>query len=290
MTHKNKIYIVNILAKLLKELRPNETNAFSSIDSIPFIEYYVSHEKESFDKQISQIKSNLNEYMILKSHAYFTAFPIKSFHNKSKLIYVSRNPKDSLVSFYYFLRNFPAEIALKCDINEFVDLYITGLVPHGNYWDHTLQWYTIYKNQKLYGLNILWVYYQDLKNDFDNELMKIIDFLELRKHNNNNNNNNSSNTSGDDFDIKKVLNKVKYLTSFNYMQSNADKENEQWFYKKKIMFRKGKINDWKNYLNEKQSKLIDRITYVRFYGADIKHWYKAKDNLTNQDNNVTSKL
>ena len=271
------------MAKLLKELRPNQTNLFSNIDETPFIEGYLSTEKKSFDKQISQLKSNLNEYMIMKSHAYFSAFPIKSFHNKSKLIYVSRNPKDSLISFYYFLRNFPSDIALKRDdINEFFDMYITGLVPHGNYWDHTLQWYTIYKNQKLYGLNILWVYYEDLKNNFDNELVKIIDFLELRTHDNS--------SSGDDFDMEKVINKVKYLTSFNYMQSNADKENRHWFYKKKVMFRKGKINDWKNYLNEKQSRLIDRITYVRFYGTEIKHWYKAKDNLTNQNNNINSKL
>ena len=33
----------------------------------------------------------------MKSHAYFRTFLIKSFQNKSKLVYASQNPKDTYI-------------------------------------------------------------------------------------------------------------------------------------------------------------------------------------------------
>merc|ERR1712244_148413 len=84
-----------------------------------------------------------------------------------------RDPKDVVISYYEYLKlvGYPV---FKCEFDKFFELFITGLVPGGNYWVWTVNWNNKYMDN---DDNILWIYYEDLKKDPMEQIQRIIKFL-----------------------------------------------------------------------------------------------------------------
>ena len=77
-----------------------------------------------------------------KTHATVGHLPGK-FNPKSKppkIIYVARNPKDTIVSLYYHAKSKP-EFGFSGDFNTFCTLFLGGHVENGSWFDHVLDWY-----------------------------------------------------------------------------------------------------------------------------------------------------
>lgn len=273
---------MNIVAHLIRHAYPNNNETLQNVDSAVWAERFVSthFNNNNIDKN-SRININdndpnnnatqffrdfitktnntiKNKHCLWKTHAYFSNFPARNINRKTKLIYILRNPKDALISaFHFFIKN--ENTGFKGDLNLYFQLFISGTTICGDYWHHCCQWYDKYINQKKLGLNILWIYYEDLKTDVNNELKRIGKFLEI--------------DNLDELMIKSIIN----ATNFNKMKKQAKNGKIQDYNSQ--FFRSGKVDDWKNYLTNEQSFVIDQITYARFNGMHIKYWYKAKENI-----------
>ncbi|XP_077989338.1 sulfotransferase 1C4-like [Glandiceps talaboti] len=108
---------------------------------------------------------------VIKTHLPYELTPPKVFEKKVKVIYVSRNPKDTAVSYYHFHHwNNMLQTIEKWD--DFVERFVEGKVAWGSWFDHVLG----YWNHRNDG-NILFLQFADLKKDLPGQVRKIADFL-----------------------------------------------------------------------------------------------------------------
>ena len=94
-------------------------------------------------------------------------------HPNAKYIYVTRNPKDVLVSFWYHMRGFEEnECRRYTSIEDMFGPFIEGRLIFGSYFDHLISWYK-HENQP----NIFFLLYENIKKDQRNNVLKIARFL-----------------------------------------------------------------------------------------------------------------
>eukprot|EP00602_Paraphysomonas_sp_CaronLab_P005943 CAMPEP_0185035076 /NCGR_PEP_ID=MMETSP1103-20130426/25776_1 /TAXON_ID=36769 /ORGANISM="Paraphysomonas bandaiensis, Strain Caron Lab Isolate" /LENGTH=308 /DNA_ID=CAMNT_0027571991 /DNA_START=1 /DNA_END=927 /DNA_ORIENTATION=+ len=90
-----------------------------------------------------------------------------------KVIYVARNPKDTLVSLYHHARNKP-EFEFYGDIDTFVNLFISGEVENGSWFTHVKEWYNAYLEDPD---NILFLQYENMFQNPTGAIKSIADFV-----------------------------------------------------------------------------------------------------------------
>uniref|UniRef100_A0A1E1XBG4 Putative sulfotransferase n=1 Tax=Amblyomma aureolatum TaxID=187763 RepID=A0A1E1XBG4_9ACAR len=116
---------------------------------------------------------------VLKVHLPFQWTP---YSTNSKYICITRNPYDVCVSFYYHMKGFTPKSVKDVSFARFHELFITGKLSWGDYFDHLLSWYEQRQNA-----NVLFFTYEMMKKDTTSSVLKLADFLgeaygkELRK-------------------------------------------------------------------------------------------------------------
>uniref|UniRef100_A0A1E1XED8 Putative sulfotransferase n=1 Tax=Amblyomma aureolatum TaxID=187763 RepID=A0A1E1XED8_9ACAR len=90
----------------------------------------------------------------------------------ARYIYVARNPYDVCVSFYYHIKAFTPKHVKDVSFARFHELFITGKLSYGDYFDHLLSWYE-HRDRP----NILFFTYEQMKREPNFWTLKISDFL-----------------------------------------------------------------------------------------------------------------
>ncbi|MBN1187888.1 MAG: sulfotransferase domain-containing protein [Bacteroidales bacterium] len=169
---------------------------------------------------------------IIKTHD-----PYKDFDHlvKGRFIYVYRDGKDVAVSKFHQEKNYNNP---DLEFDEFMKKF---LKPSKYGWfSYTKAWL---ENKK--KLPILYLTYEELLNDFDNAIQKIIKYLQL--------------------DPQKIdFERVKERTRFEYMKQFPDKFGDQPPKKAKVydqFLRKGVIGDSKNYLTSEHIEEYNKLLH-----------------------------
>jgi len=108
---------------------------------------------------------------MIKTHFIYDWTP---HHPKAKYLYIARNPKDVVVSYYFHLLGFSKYYdCAGLQLNEVFKLFNKGRVECGrDYFRHVSEWY-----EKRNESNVLFLVYEDLKADIKTEVLKIAQFL-----------------------------------------------------------------------------------------------------------------
>uniref|UniRef100_A0A1E1X6Y4 Putative sulfotransferase n=1 Tax=Amblyomma aureolatum TaxID=187763 RepID=A0A1E1X6Y4_9ACAR len=106
---------------------------------------------------------------LLKVHLPFGKTP---FSTDAKYICVTRNPYDVCVSFYYHTKGYTPKSERDVSFARFHELFITGKLSWGDYFDHLHSWY-----EERSRPNVLFFTYEKLKKDTISWVLKIADFL-----------------------------------------------------------------------------------------------------------------
>ncbi|OCT58318.1 hypothetical protein XELAEV_18002256mg [Xenopus laevis] len=186
---------------------------------------------------------------ILKTHLPINLLPPSFWEKNVKVVYVARNAKDCMVSYYYFQK------INKClpdpgTWDNYFSAFLSGDVPWGSWFDHVLGWWKAMDKHQ-----ILFVFYEDMIKDPMHEIQKVMKFL------------------GKDLSDE-VLENIKFHTSFQAM-----KENPMTNYSTlpNIIFdqtispfmRKGIVGDWKTHFLVAQNIIFDEEYKKKMEGNDL---------------------
>jgi len=177
-----------------------------------------------------------------------------------KIIYVLRNPKDTLVSMYNFLKKLPPFQAepLKGMVHNgwsnFYTSYMNGCLPmtddkDGSYINHILTWF---KYKKDFGIH--YVYYEDMKKDFKGGVKA------LAKH----------------LDVPITNEKLEEISSKCTIDSMRKSYQERSGLQSKhatAFINKGGVGGWKDYFTVSQSEEWDKLVKESLSNTDVKFHY-----------------
>ncbi|XP_057609882.1 sulfotransferase 2A1-like [Chionomys nivalis] len=126
-------------------------------------------EQVSFSKLVSELRSSWPRLFTSHLSAKVLAPALKK--SKAKVVYMARNPKDTLVSFYHFHR-IASFLPDPSSFEDFVDEFLEGTGFYGSWFDHVKGWLGLQKD-----LNLLFVTYEELHQEPRLTIQKLSEFL-----------------------------------------------------------------------------------------------------------------
>ncbi|XP_018392596.1 PREDICTED: estrogen sulfotransferase-like [Cyphomyrmex costatus] len=186
----------------------------------------------------------------IKTHLPWDLLPRQFHEKKPKVIYITRNPKDVCVSYYYYCKVFHG---MNGSFDDFAELMLRDSVPFSPFWDHILPFWKS-RDQA----NILFLTYEEMKRDQMTAIKKTAKFL------------------GKNVTDEQVTGLCEHL-KFSKMAANPsvnvqlllDKEETKTDPNFKFI-RKGKVGDWTNYMSKDLARRFDKWTEEHLRGTGLK--------------------
>ncbi|XP_042301279.1 amine sulfotransferase-like isoform X2 [Sceloporus undulatus] len=209
------IWTQNILSLIYHEGHRNGTEDTDLLDRVPWLEYNIR--KRDYVSRASP--------RLFATHLPYYLIPKGLRNGRAKMIYVARNPKDVLVSYYHF-----SKVSVKLEEAGFdviMERFLAGKVI-GNLWlDHIEGWSAQRDNP-----SILFLMYEEMKKDLRSSVLKICNFLGKTL----------TEKELDDVVDKASFGKMSVDRRANYTTMPTDLLD----FKKGRFLRKGTVGDWKN--------------------------------------------
>ncbi|XP_020835162.1 sulfotransferase 1C1-like [Phascolarctos cinereus] len=185
----------------------------------------------------------------MKTHLPVQLLPPSFWKENTKIIYVARNAKDVAVSYYHLSRAMSV-LPRPGTLDEFIDKFMNGRVLWGSWYDHVKGWWN--KKDKH---PILYLFYEDMKENPKQEIQKILKFLEKDLS-------------------EEIINKIIYHTSFDIMKQNPMAGYDTIHiniidHSISSFMRKGITGDWKNHFTVSQSEKFDEHYKKKMAGTTL---------------------
>ncbi|KAH6777941.1 hypothetical protein C2S51_009253 [Perilla frutescens var. frutescens] len=176
---------------------------------------------------------------LLHTHLPYTVLPDSIKNSSCKIVYMARNPKDTLISMWHFFNSFLRQDQESFPLEKVVDCFCSGVHQYGPFLDHVLEYWT--ESQKR-PCKVLFVKYEDMKSDPKGEVSRIAEFL--------------GRPFGDEREVDEVLWRcsLERLKNLEVNKSGSILLNVP----NTSYFRKGEVGDWKNYLTSDMADRIDQ--------------------------------
>ncbi|KAI9553518.1 hypothetical protein GHT06_021436 [Daphnia sinensis] len=170
--------------------------------------------------------------------------------NTSKVVYVARNPKDVIVSYYHYHRLLEFH-HYTGNLEAFADYFMTDRVYSAPFFPHLLDAWN-----KRHHPNLHFVFYEDLKRNLRGEIEKIAKFL------------------GKTLTEDQLVKLTEHLRFDNFAKNetvNCEIGKEIGLMNNSGHFiRKGKTGDWKNHFSPELNERIDKWMQANLEGTDLR--------------------
>lgn len=127
------------------------------------LKYYEN--KKNTIEELNEMKSP----RLIKSHLSASLLPADMWKKKSKVIYVVRSVKDTVVSAYHF---FSGIGFYSCSLEEYAEMFMSNTLIYHPFWDHTLEFWEM-RNQP----NIFFTSYERMSKDLRSIIKDLCIFL-----------------------------------------------------------------------------------------------------------------
>ncbi|XP_059448399.1 cytosolic sulfotransferase 5-like [Corylus avellana] len=221
---------------------------------VPTLEIDLYNKREVPDLTTNSFTSR----RLFSTHLPYSMLPISAKNSTNcKIVYLCRNPKDTLVSFWHFCNRLrPMSTSTGAlSLEDAFDMFCRGSSGFGPYWDHVLGYWkeSIEKPEK-----VLFLKYEEMKEQPIANMRRLADFLGW--------------PFSPEEEAKGVVNDISKLCSFNNMRNlEVNKSGKGSLgQENNIYFRRGQVGDWMNYLTAEMIKKLDRITEEKFHGTGLR--------------------
>ncbi|XP_077998119.1 sulfotransferase 1 family member D1-like [Glandiceps talaboti] len=185
---------------------------------------------------------------LIKTHLQRHHFPEQGFKKQSKIVYVARNPKDVLVSYYYHYTNTAFHGFYRGTWTDFYGLIMAKQVAFGDWFDHVLGWWKHADDE-----NVCFLKYEEAKKDLRGTIKKLANFLKKDL-------------------TEEEIGRIEKYCSFESMRKNpaVNMDGERLFDLKRAAFiRKGCIGDWQNYFTVAQNREFEELYETKMKGSGL---------------------
>ncbi|KAG0418446.1 hypothetical protein HPB47_004794 [Ixodes persulcatus] len=221
----------------------------------------------------------------IKTHMPFQWQP---YSKDAKYIYITRNPYDCCVSFFYHTKAMPEYRFKDGTFDEFFEMFIEGTADFGDYFDHVLSWYE-HRNDP----NVLFLTYEDLKKDTAAWVLKVAYFIgeEYGRRLREDQGALDAILDKTSFRIMQQKEKCSFKQLYEDIKTIPEGERPEWFsFVKKAMgedvlqnpmngdfVRKGVVGDWRNHFSADQVKRLKERIELKTRGKDLMDLWKDAD-------------
>lgn len=194
---------------------------------------------------------------LMSSHLPIQIFNKSFFKSKAKVIYVSRNPRDVVVSLYHYSK-IAGHLKDPGSPDQFLQSFLKGELQFGSWFDHIKGWLRMQGKE-----NFLFITYEELKQDLASCLQRICQFLDRPLD-------------------EEALGSVMAHSAFGAMKANTMSNYtllppSLLDQRQGTFLRKGVCGDWKNHFTVAQSEAFDRLYRERMRGLPPFPWDKASE-------------
>ncbi|XP_069462756.1 amine sulfotransferase-like [Ambystoma mexicanum] len=237
------VWAQQILSLIYHEGHLRRTEHIKTMFRVPWLEYNVNNMDYDARPSPRLLTTHLPHYLVPKG--------LKN--KKAKIIYVTRNPKDNMVSYFHFMimQNKHDGTEIKpLHMGQFMEQYLTGTEVFPCSWiDHVSGWYA-HKDE----FNILFLSYEEMIKDLRGVIQKICSFLGKQL---------------DDQTVDTIVEQATFRNMkkdplANYALNFATNKETKEF------LRKGTIGDWKNIMTVAQNERFDSVLQERLKDLPIK--------------------
>ncbi|XP_033483825.2 cytosolic sulfotransferase 3-like isoform X1 [Epinephelus lanceolatus] len=173
---------------------------------------------------------------LIKTHLPVQFVPRSFWQQNCRVVYVARNAKDNMVSYFHFDRMNRGQPE-PGDWSNYIHRFMEGKLAWGSWYDHVNNWW---KKKQSYP-KMHFMFYEDLIEDTGREVDKLCSFLGLSRSDEEK----KRVTGGSQFDNMKKDDMANYSTI-----ALMD-------FKISHFMRKGKVGDWKNHFTVSQNEEFD---------------------------------
>ncbi|CAN1220544.1 Cytosolic sulfotransferase 5 [Linum perenne] len=211
--------------------------------------YHMDDPSSYMDQEGSRLFSTHMPYSYLPS----------SIKQDCKLVYITRNPKDTLISqWHFFNKIYRGNNLGPITLEDAAEIFCNGTYTFGPYWDHVLEYWGASQRSPE---KVMFIKYEDLRRDPKPQVRKLASFLGKP----------FGGEEEDDVEVEKVI----WRSSFDRLKGlDANKTGMIYpvlspLLTSDLYFRRGEVGDWRNHLTPEMAKRIDDITRVKFRGCGL---------------------
>ncbi|GKB89460.1 P-loop containing nucleoside triphosphate hydrolase [Tanacetum coccineum] len=210
-------------------------------DCVPFLE------SESFLNNPSYANG------LMATHIPYTSLPQSIISSGCRIVYIHRNPKDVLISYWLFMKTLRGDGSSPTKLYDAFELFRKGQNHFGPFWDHATGYY---KASLERPNKVLFLTYEKLMEDTYNEVKRLANFLGSP----------FTKEEEDDGSVQEIIE----LCSFKKLSEAHNKVNKDGSQSSNgIYFRKGIVGDSVNHLTTEMIKTLDDIAKEKFDGLNL---------------------
>ncbi|KAB2083873.1 hypothetical protein ES319_A05G296700v1 [Gossypium barbadense] len=198
--------------------------------------------------------SNIPSPRLFATHLPYPMLADSIKRSYCRIVYITRNPFDIVVSFWHFLRgvhNLP-----DWSVEDCLEMFCRGEEGYGPFWDHALGYWNMSLEKPS---NVLFLRYEEMKEDPVAQTKKLAEFL------------------GFPFSMEEektgVVNQIVDFCSFNNLKdlevNKTGKMAEIILHSNKLYFRSGKVGDYVNYLTPTAVERFNNILEEKLSGSSL---------------------
>ncbi|KAM9350540.1 cytosolic sulfotransferase 3-like [Symphorus nematophorus] len=223
-------YILDLL--YFSQTAPERQTSIPIHQRVPFLEMSIPSVFSGTD-MVNNLRTSPR---LIKTHLPVQFVPKSFWEQNCKVIYLARNAKDTVVSYFHFdcMNKAQPEPG---DWSSYLHRFMEGKMVYGSWYDHVNGWW---KKEQTYS-KLHYVFYEDMVEDTGREIDKLCSFL-------------GSSASAEE--KKQIIDGVK----FDKMKNNRIVNHSTipfMDFKISPFMRKGKVGDWKNHFTVAQNEEFD---------------------------------